>query len=51
MDELKRHNDELRARVHELKVDSDSIENKDEDAMNKFQDEDIIESKKKIAAQ
>ena len=51
MDELKRHNDELRSRVHELKVDSDSVENKEEDAMNKFQDEDIIDSKKTISSQ
>lgn len=48
MDQLKRHNDELRARVHELKIDSESVANKDADAMNKFQDEDIIQSKNTI---
>ena len=51
MDQLKRHNDELRARVHELKIDSDQTSNKTEDQMNKFQDEDIIESKKTISGQ
>jgi len=51
MDRLKRQNDELRARVHELKIDSESIQNSTEDSMEKFQDEDIIDSKSKIATQ
>lgn len=50
MDELKRHNDELRSRVHELKIDSENVQNPDASSMDKFQDEDIIQSKNTIAA-
>lgn len=51
MDRLKRQNDELRARVHELKIDSESIQNSTQDSDNKFQDEDIIASKETIGSQ
>jgi len=49
MDQLKRHNDELRNRVHELKIDSEEVSktttDTNDDSMNKqFQDEDIKES-------
>lgn len=51
MDRLKKQNDELRARVHELKIDSESIQNSTQDSMNKFQDDDIISAKETITTQ
>ena len=49
-DKLKKENDELRARLHDLKIDSEAnAENADENLENKFQDEDIVEMKNRIA--
>ena len=51
VDKLKKDNDELRARLHELKIDSqENAENKEADE-TKYQDEDIMEMRQKIAHQ
>lgn len=44
-DKLKKDNEELRARLHELKIDAEAHDKDDNsDPATKFQDEDIIES-------
>lgn len=53
-DKLKKDNETLRARLHELKIDAESAEKDGEDNKDKetkFQDEDILESQAQIAAQ
>lgn len=42
-DKLKKDNEELRARLHELKIDTESAQKNGDDA-TKFQDEDILEA-------
>jgi hypothetical protein len=49
-DKLKKENDELRNRLHDLKIDSEANAN-NADAASKFQDEDILEAQAKIAEQ
>lgn len=49
-DKLKKDNDELRMRLNELQIDSESNQNAD-DAASKFQDEDILEMNRTIASQ
>jgi len=52
IEKLKKQNDELRSRLHELKIDSEANQaNADDEGETKFQDEDIIESKERIASQ
>jgi len=48
-DKLKKDNDELRMRLNELQIDSESNQNAD-DAASKFQDEDILEMNRTIAS-
>jgi len=53
-DKLKKDNDELRNRLHELKIDSEANANNAENAEaneSKFQDEDILEAQAKITEQ
>ena len=53
-DKLKKDNDELRNRLHELKIDSEANANNADSAdanVSKFQDEDILEAQAKIAEQ
>ena len=51
-DKLKKDNEELRARLHELKIDAEAHDKDDNsDPATKFQDEDIIESQKYISQQ
>jgi hypothetical protein len=49
IDRLKKDNDELRARLHDLKIQSESNNNQEEAGDNKFQDEDIVDMKRTIA--
>jgi hypothetical protein len=52
VDKLKKENDELRNRLHDLKIDSEAnANNESTDAASKFQDEDILEAQAKIAEQ
>ena len=51
IDKLKKDNDELRARLHELKVNSEATENKDVGDAKSFDDEDIIQMRKDISQQ
>ena len=51
IDRLKKDNDELRARLHDLKIQSESNNNTEEVGDNKFQDEDIVDMNKTISQQ
>lgn len=44
-DLLKKQNDELKARLHDLKIDSEANAGNDDQTGSKFHDEDIIEMK------
>jgi len=48
-DELKKLNDELRARLHNLKIDTESHTDVNAKDGDDFQDEDILEMRKTIA--
>jgi outer membrane murein-binding lipoprotein Lpp len=48
IDKLKKDNDELRSRLHELKVNSEATENKDA-GETKFDDEEIIQMREDIS--
>jgi hypothetical protein len=43
-DKLKKDNEELRARLHELKIDSEANAENADGGENNFQDEDILEA-------
>lgn len=49
IDRLKKDNDELRARLHDLKIQSESNNNTEATGDSKFQDEDIVEMNKTIS--
>ena len=51
IDRLKKDNDELRARLHDLKIQSESNNNSEQTGDSKFQDEDIVEMNKTISTQ
>lgn len=51
IDRLKKDNDELRARLHDLKIQSESNNNSEQTGDSKFQDEDIVEMNSTITTQ
>jgi hypothetical protein len=51
IENLKKDNDVLRDRLHELKIDGESNENEGESAIDKFQDEELLEMQRKIQVQ
>ena len=51
IEQLKTDNDQLRTKLHELKIDAEAVNNTDAAPEDKFQDEEIVEMKTKIAEQ
>lgn len=49
IDKLKKDNDELRNRLHDLKMDSEPKDGEKDSGVEKFNDEDIINSRNIIA--
>lgn len=48
IENLKKDNDILRERLHELKIDTQDNDSKDVNEQDKYQDEEIMEMNKKI---
>jgi len=49
IEQLKTDNDHLRAKLHELKIDSSAVQEGEGNPEDKFQDEEIVEMRQKIA--